>query len=100
MGLCSQSGVICGLAPDQSEIKVYGDYFNADTRTILNILMISGVQPRLVEVDSLLTADSEARSSFRRQENPADCLPMLVHNNYKIMSNMEYILKYLENTYP
>ena len=25
---------------------------------------------------------------------------MIVHGSFKIMSNMEYILKYLENTFP
>ena len=43
----------CGGGPSDSEIRVYGDYFNADTRSILSILMYSGKQPKLVLIDTL-----------------------------------------------
>ena len=40
-------GNMCAPSEDSKEVKVYGDYFNADTRSILNILEISGIKPRL-----------------------------------------------------
>ena len=77
---------------------MYGDYFNPDTRTILNILMYSGITPKLIFIDTL--QDSTDRKKYKQQENPADALPMVVHGKFKIISNIQYILKYLENTFP
>ena len=55
----------CGGGSSESEIRVYGDYFNADTRSILSILMYSGKQPKLVLIDTLQDASDE-RKKYRR----------------------------------
>mmetsp|Transcript_6064 Transcript_6064/g.9771 ORF Transcript_6064/g.9771 Transcript_6064/m.9771 type:complete len:119 (+) Transcript_6064:39-395(+) len=94
------NGGLCGVQGDYSELKLYGDYFNADTRTALNILMICGITPKFIQIDSLQDASSEQRRKYRKNENPADCFPMLVHGKFKIMSNIEHIMKYIENTFP
>ena len=53
-------------------------------------------------MDTLSQGDemSEERKAFKKKDNPADCFPLILHGSYKIMSNIEYILKYLQNTYP
>ena len=61
--------------------------------------MYSGITPKLIYIDTLQD-NSEDRKKYRRVDNPADALPMVVHGKFKIMSNIEYILKYLENTFP
>lgn len=35
------------------EIIVFGDYFNADTRSILTILHVSGIKPHFQHVNTL-----------------------------------------------
>ena len=40
------------------ELKVYGDYFNSDTRTVLNILLMCKVDTKLIEIDTLAPEDS------------------------------------------
>ena len=45
------------------ELKVYGDYFNSDTRTILCCLQMAGVEHRHRQIDTLKNStgiDSEA----------------------------------------
>ena len=46
-------GNICSSSEDTKEVKIYGDYFNADTRSIMNILEIGGIKPRLFPVDTI-----------------------------------------------
>jgi hypothetical protein len=93
-------GNFCGSDSEGQEVKVYGDYFNSDTRSILNILMHCGITPKLIIVDTLGDLNSAERRHYRSHENPADALPMVVHGPYKIMSNMEHTLRYFENTFP
>ena len=81
------------------DLFIYGDYFNADTRSIINILECCGI-PYVLKLIDTLDTESTARKSFKKNENPADCLPMIVHGKFKIMSNMEHIMKYFKNTYP
>ena len=81
------------------EMKVYGDHFNADTRAVLNVLNMCKVDNKLIEIDTLAPEDSPERKAFRT-ENPANSFPMLIHGQFKIMSNLEYILKYLSNAFP
>lgn len=95
-------GSLCTSSEDQKEVKVYGDYFNADTRSILNILEISGVKPKLIAVDTVKDKNgniSSARAAYAKEKNVADALPMVVHGGFKIMSDMEHILKYFEGTF-
>ena len=47
----------------QGELKVYGDYFNSDTRTILCCLKMSAIEHRHRQIDTLknnVGLDSEA----------------------------------------
>ena len=83
----------------QAPIRVFGDYFNADTRTILTVLMYCRIEPKLTIVNTLQIADEE-RKSFKINENPSDCYPMLLHGKFKIISNIESILNYLQNAFP
>ena len=56
-----------------------------------------------MEVDTLVDKDgkeSDSRRNLRLNENPADCYPMVLHGKFKIMSNIEHILKYFMNSFP
>lgn len=35
-----------------------------------------------------------------RNQNPADCYPVVVHGTFKVLANIEYIIKYVKNAFP
>lgn len=43
---------------------------------------------------------SDEREKYAKDKNVANAIPMVVHGGFKIMSDMEHILKYLEGTFP
>ena len=58
---------ICGSDHNESQISLWGDYFDASTRTILAILKINGIQTKFTEVNTLKSLeDSEERKSFKQ----------------------------------
>ena len=50
-------GNVCNCimgGPDMSrDIKIYGDYFSADTRILVNVLAEAKIEFKIVEVDTL-----------------------------------------------
>ena len=72
MGICSegQSGPEGALLPANQKfaeklmkpkkLKVYGHHFNSDTRTVLTLLLISGIEYEFEEVDIFLGKHKEA----------------------------------------
>ena len=55
-------GNMCGPANDQ-EVKIYGDVFDANTRSLLVILQFSGVIHLYENIDTI-GCDSNPRESF------------------------------------
>ena len=103
MGSSSECMRNCWDGEDPTIVKVYGDYFNAETRSVLNILEISGLKPKLVAIDTTKDKNgkvSASRESYAKDINVADAIPMLYHDGSKIMSDMEHILKYLKGKFP
>ena len=58
----------CTGMDGNQEIVVFGDHFNADTRSIINILRMSDISYKLDEVDTLdLNCESEKRQNYMKK---------------------------------
>ena len=66
------------LAAVEGDLVVYGDYFNQDTRAILAICDMSGVQAKLVVIDTFKI--EHMRDSFTTM-NPSGTIPVIKANN-------------------
>ena len=78
-----------------TKLTVWGDYFNADTRTILTILNIAGVSHNIEEVD--MFKGDHKKDSYLSQ-NPSGQIPMLTEGGFKILGGNNIFLLYLCNS--
>lgn len=84
------------MAAGNTKLKVWGDYFNADTRTILSILNIAGVAHDIQEVDMF---KGDHKKEFYIQQNPSGQIPMLTEGGFKILGGNNIFLLYLCNSH-
>ena len=81
----------------KQKLIIYGDYINSDCRTIMNILDCCNITYEVKFVDSIAKNDKNQKNLMGSKEDPANCLPMVIHGNFKMISNnkVENIIKYL-----
>lgn len=91
-------GEICS-SPGDNEVTVYGDYVDPKSRSLLNILIFSGIKCNFESVSKYVEKDKSNRDAFKKT-HPVEFLPLLVHGNEKIASNIEQILMYLVKVFP
>ena len=89
----------CGgaTAVDRSQqgLIVYGDYFNPDSRTIVAILQIAGIQHEFKVIDHL---KNEHKSEAYQKINPTCTIPMITQAGTKVLASGPIILQYLCST--
>lgn len=78
---------------------MYGDYYSAETRTILAVLKITGdVQFDYKNFNSLTNEQKESKYNFDKV-NPSYQLPVVVEGSYKILNGNNAALTYLSCTH-
>lgn len=82
--------------PGSGKLTVWGDYFNADTRTILAILYMAGVPHAMEEVDQF--KGDHKKESYLAQ-NPSGQIPMITEGGFKILGGNNIFLIYLCNSH-
>ena len=82
--------------PGSGKLTVWGDYFNADTRTILSILFIAGIPHQFEEVDQF--KQEQKKESYLAQ-NPSGQIPMITEGSFKILGGGNIFLIYLCNSH-
>ena len=78
-------------------LKVYGNYFNSDTRTILTLLDISGITYEFEEVDIF---KGEPHEPEYLEKNPLGSIPMLIDADCTLLGNISVFTNYLTLTKP
>ena len=73
-------------------LKVYGNHFNSDTRTILTLLDIEGGEYEYEEIDIFR---GEHQESEYLELNPLGTIPMIVDNSTVLMGNTSIFINYL-----
>ena len=79
----------------QKILEVYGDHFDADTRSILTIMEISNKPYNFKEVNTFL---GQHRQLDYLSLNPTGQIPLITDKNYKIFGRSDIYLQYLTNT--
>ena len=77
------------------KIQVYGHYFNSDTRTIMALLEISGVEHEFNEVDIFT---GEHQDIMYLAKNPSGTIPMIIDQDCQLMGNTSIFINYLTTT--
>ena len=76
-------------------LTLYGDYFDADTRTVLTLLALGNVKHKFVEVDQFRGQQNEAKF---RELNPCGGLPILEDNHFLVIGQTRLFVNYLSNS--
>ena len=82
--------------PGAGKLTVWGDFFNADTRTILSLLYIAGVPHQFEEVDYF---KGEHQKEPYLSVNPTGQIPMVSEGSFKILGGNNIYLVYLCNSH-
>ena len=88
-------GESVNLDPEKNKIKIWGDYFNQDTRSLLAICHMSDADIDFVEINTLKKENFESRYT---ELNPNASIPMLSHGHTKVIGDGESIFNYLVNS--
>ena len=78
-------------------LKVYGHHFNSDTRTVLTLLDISGVNYEFEEVDIF---QGKHQDAGYLEKNPTGSIPMIVDDGCQLIGNTSVFANYLTLTKP
>lgn len=73
---------------------IYGDYYNADTRTLLAVLKMADVPHDYVNMNTLTNEHKEAKHAYDKV-NPSGQVPTVVEGNYKILGGNNAQITYL-----
>ena len=105
MGICSEGQTgpdSSGAAPGTMDVavkltkpkkmKLYGNYFNSDTRTIMTLLKISGVEHDFIEVDIFTGQHKEINFLAK---NPCGGIPVITDQDCQLMGNIAVFANYL-----
>ena len=80
---------------EQTEVKVYGDWFDPDTRTIMVLLRIAGVECNFTEIDQL---QNQHKQNDYLDINPIGQVPTLVEGHDKVFGATKVFISYLCNS--
>ena len=81
----------------EKKLRVYGNAFNSDTRTILTLLEISGVKFNYVEIDIFQGKHQEEEYLSK---NPCGTIPMIIDNDCVLMGKTNIFVNYLTTEKP
>ena len=82
----------------QLKLTVYGDYYNADTRTLLAILKLANEPHDYVNLNTLANEHKEAKSVYYNV-NPSGQIPTMLEGSYKILGGNNAQITYLCSTH-
>lgn len=77
------------------KMQVAGHHFNSDTRTVLTLLDISGVEYEFTEVDIFLGQHQDVKYLAK---NPVGSIPMIIDNDCQLMGSPTIFANYLTAT--
>jgi glutathione S-transferase len=78
------------------EVVIFGDYFNADTRSIISILHVSGIKYSFQSVDTLR---GEHQEESYLHKNKAGTIPMLICGEDKVLGGGNVFPMYLRGQF-
>jgi glutathione S-transferase len=78
------------------EVMIFGDYFNADTRSIISILHVSGIKYSFQSVDTLR---GEHQEESYLQKNKAGTIPMIICGEDKVLGGGNIFPMYLRGQF-
>ena len=76
---------------------MYGHHFNSDTRTVLTLLLISGIEFDFEEVDIFLGQHKEVSYLTK---NPCGLIPTMIDQENLLMGSVNVFANYLTATKP
>ena len=76
----------------KKKIKVYGNSFNSDTRTIRTLLDISNTEYDYEEIDIFM---GEHQKDKYLAKNPSGSIPMIIDDNCMVLGSPEVFVNYL-----
>ena len=82
--------------PATKKLTVWGDYINAETKSILSVLMICHIEHEYTNVETLL--EEHKRSEEFALVSPIQEIPVITEGSYKIISGPAQFMFYLCNT--
>ena len=83
------------VQPQGTKLRIYGDYFNQDTRSLLAICQMARASFDFVLVDTL---EGKNKEKPYIDENPNKTVPMLSLGQTKVIGDSKSIFNYLVNT--
>ena len=88
-------------APDarnnKQAITIYGDYFSADTRALVAMCKMAGIEFTLEMVDTL---DGANQHEDYLRKNPTGAVPMLSVGNNNVISQGQVLFDWIIQTSP
>jgi len=90
---CGPSEDVGNVGP--SKLKVYGDYFSADTRAILAVCNYAGVEHEFIEIDTLTKKNLEPEY---KEINPTGQIPMIAQGKNKVIAPGFVLYEWILNT--
>ena len=82
--------------PATRQLTIWGDYTNADTRAILSVVKISGVNFQFKPLNTLYN-EHETNKEFG-DVSPTKDIPVITEGSYKIISGPAQFMTYLSST--
>jgi len=83
------------MQPGANSLRIWGDYFNQDTRALLAICEMAGAEIDFVKIDTLT---KENMQESYMELNPNSTIPMLTHGNTKVIGDGPAMFNYLVNS--
>ena len=83
------------MQPGSQKLKIWGDFFSQDTRSLLAICEIAGAEVDFMKVDTMTQQNFQAPFI---DLNPNATIPMLTHGHTKVIGDGEAIYNYLVNS--
>jgi glutaredoxin len=82
-------------SPAKEELRVWGDYFSSDTRTIIAILDYCGINYQFKEVDTFL---GEHKEEEYMKVNPTCQIPTIEDGNNLLIGGFSTMIMFLAST--
>ena len=80
---------------DTMTTTLYGDWFDADSRTVCTLLKLSGIHFQFTEIDRF---KMQHKQNTYTSLNPLGTVPMLANGRHKVFGSIRVILNYLANS--
>ena len=110
MGICSEgqtgpdnngngplpgSKIVSSQLMEPKKLQVCGHHFNSDTRTVLTLLDILGIDYEFTEIDIFLGQHQDVKYLAK---NPCGSIPMIIDNDCQLMGSPTIFVNYLTAT--